>query len=50
MIRTLHGVGHWFAQKYRAAAAERGHFVVALQLRKQGVPLDVALAILFGRG
>ena len=49
MIRTLHGIGFWFVHKYRTAATERGHFAVATQLRKQGVPLDVALVILFGR-
>lgn len=36
----------WFLQKYRARQAEAGTEAVARQLRKQGVPLPVALAIL----
>lgn len=45
-ISTLHGLGYWLVQKYRTAARERGYFAVAAQLRKQGVPLDVARFIL----
>lgn len=39
-------VGAYFIDKYRKGAAERGYGVVAAQLRKQGVPLNMALRIL----
>ena len=47
-MNTFSGIGFWFVQKYRAAAAERGHRAVAAQLRKQGIPFEVALLILLG--
>lgn len=47
-MNTLHGLGYWLVQKYRTAARERGYFAVAAQLRKQGVPLEVARLILLG--
>jgi hypothetical protein len=39
----------WFINHYRRRASIAGVFVVARQLKKQGVPLAVALAILCGR-
>ncbi len=42
-------VGLWFARKYRTRMQDSGAGAVARQLRKQGVPLDVALLLLFGR-
>jgi hypothetical protein len=45
-FRTIDAVGGYFIQKYRDGAAERGHAAVAAQLKKQGVPLDMALRIL----
>ena len=47
---TLHSIGRWFALKYQAQAHERGYQHAARNLRKQGVPIDVARAILFGDG
>lgn len=47
-MNTFSGIGYWFVRKYRSAAQERGHFAVASQLRKQGVPLEVARLILLG--
>lgn len=48
-MNTFSGVGHWFVLKYRLAAKRRGYFAVATQLRKQGVPIEVALLVLLGR-
>ncbi len=42
-------IGDWFAKHYRQRAAESGTQTAARQMRKQGVPLSVALAILVGR-
>lgn len=42
-------VGEWFFAKYRRQAAETGVARVAKNLRKQGVPIEVALAILVYR-
>ena len=39
----------WFAQKSRDQAASSGVYQAARNLRKQGVPLAYALAILAGR-
>ncbi len=39
----------WIITKYRRRAADSGFYVVARQLRKQGVPLTVARLILFGK-
>jgi hypothetical protein len=41
-------VGQWVIDKYRAAAKERGYQAVARQLRKQGVPIEIAKLILLG--
>lgn len=42
-------IGHYFADKYTAAAQARGYRAAAAQLRKQGVPLEVAYRIFFGK-
>lgn len=47
MLATL--IGQYVIQRYRARAKTSGHFTVAQQLRKQGYPLEMALAILCGR-
>lgn len=39
-------VGQWFVSHYRTRALESGAFQVAKNLRKQGVPISVALQIL----
>lgn len=39
----------WFREKYREQAAVSGVYVAARNLRKQGVPLEYAVAILAGR-
>lgn len=42
----LYSVGQWFVDNYRRRARESGVQVAARQMRKQGIPLDVALAVL----
>jgi hypothetical protein len=49
MNRDLVLALRWLVTKYRSRAAESGHYVVARQLRKQGVPLVVARILLFGK-
>ena len=39
-------VGYFVVSKYRARARKAGYFAVALQLRKQGIPLEIARLIL----
>ena len=39
-------LGWWLCLHYRQAVARRGYQRVAAQLRKQGVPLSVTLAVL----
>lgn len=39
----------WFKKKYRLRAEESGYFKTATAMRKQGIPLDITRAILFGR-
>jgi len=39
-------IGDWYALRYRARRRAVGTRAVAMQLRKQGVPLRVALAVL----
>ena len=41
--------GRWVCAHYRARAAESGTQSAARQLRKQGYPLEIALAVLTGR-
>ena len=41
--------GWWFTLKYHAQAAEVGVQQAARNMRKQGVPIEVALAVLAGR-
>jgi hypothetical protein len=45
-------LGQWLSRKWRTRLADTGgnFYTVATQLRKQGVPLEVALALLCGRG
>lgn len=38
--------GQWFITHYRTRQRDSGTLAVARQLRKQGVPLEVALEIL----
>lgn len=42
-------IGRHVVQKYRQRAKEAGYRQTALNLRKQGYPLDVTLRILLGR-
>lgn len=39
-------VGSWFIAKYREQAKNIGYAKTALNLKKQGVPFDIAKAIL----
>jgi hypothetical protein len=41
--------GGWLIRKARAQAQAKGTFTAAANLRKQGVPMDLALAILLGK-
>lgn len=41
--------GHWLVTKYRALAATVGVQQAARNMRKQGVPIEVALVVLTGR-
>jgi len=45
--RELAGV--WLTNSYREKAAERGVYAVAKQMRKQGIPCDIAVSILATR-
>lgn len=40
----------WFREKYREQAEISGVYVAARNLRKQGVPVEYAVAILASRG
>lgn len=40
-------IGLWVRCKYRRLAEEVGYYQAAKNLRKQGVPLEIALAIFF---
>lgn len=42
-------IAEFFVVKYCMQAAVSGHYQAAKNLRKQGVPLEVAMLILFGR-
>jgi hypothetical protein len=46
MLVTALDIGHWLIDKARHQAAERGTFIAAQNLRKQGVPVEMAVAIL----
>jgi hypothetical protein len=41
--------GRWFLHKYRYAAVEKGVQAAARNMRKQGVPISIALFVLAGR-
>jgi hypothetical protein len=45
-----HTLGVWFVARWRARLADAGPFVTAKQMRKQGVPLEVARLVLLGKG
>lgn len=50
--RDLHisaRAGGWLMRKAREQAQAKGTFTAAANLRKQGVPLDLALALLLGK-
>lgn len=41
-------IGAYFHTKWRIRAKEVGHFTAAKNMRKQGIPLEMALLVLFG--
>lgn len=47
---TFQTVGRWMAQKWQARLRDSGgdYFTVAAQMRKQGVPVELALLLLCG--
>lgn len=49
MLYTAIAAGLWLARKAAQQAKEQGVQRAALNLRKQGVPLELALMILVGR-
>jgi hypothetical protein len=50
MNRVTTLIGRYFLAKYRQRAAQSGVQAAALQLRKQGVDVRVAVALLATRG
>jgi hypothetical protein len=40
-------IGQYFTAKWRDRLAESGHQVVTAQMRKQGIPPEVAVAVLY---
>lgn len=42
-------IGEWVEKKYRTQAASRGTQHAALNMKKQGVPIELALAVLARR-
>lgn len=48
-LASLNAAGLWLARKARRNAEEAGVQQAARNLRKQGVPIELALAILCGR-
>lgn len=47
-LATYISAGRWLVRKARQQAAEVGYQQAARNLRKQGVPLNIALVILLG--
>lgn len=45
-------LAEWFLGKWRLRLqdSEHAYFAVATQMRKQGIPLNITLAVLLGRG
>lgn len=43
---TVLAAGVWLVRKARAQAAQSGTYAAARNLKKQGIPLELALAIL----
>lgn len=41
-------IAQYFTNKWRQRATGTGHFMAAKQMRKQGIPIEMALLILFG--
>ena len=42
-------IGRWFVSKWRSRLREATTFTVALQMKKQGIPIELALLALVGR-
>lgn len=49
LIAVAIAAGTWLARKARQQAKEQGVQRAAMNLRKQGVPLELALLILVGK-
>lgn len=51
MADDLKTLGRWLVAKWRGrlADSEGDYFAVATQMRKQGIPLDLALLLLCGK-
>jgi hypothetical protein len=50
--RSLSSIASWFVGKWRQRLEDSDHSyaTVATQMRKQGIPLAIALLVLVGRG
>lgn len=48
-IESVYIIAGYYKCKYRTQAAVSGHYQAAKNLRKQGVPLEVAMLILFDK-
>ena len=48
-IPSAEVIGNWFISKYRLQAAKTGVQSTARAMRKQGIPIEVALAVLCGQ-
>jgi len=48
-LSTELAIAEFFVVKYCMQAAVSGHYQAAKKLRKQGLPLEVAMMILFGK-
>jgi hypothetical protein len=49
---TRLALADWLCSKWRQRLTDSGsaYFSVATQMRKQGMPIEIALALLLGRG
>jgi hypothetical protein len=48
-MNILQTIGSYFVNKYQIRQMESGTQIAAKQMRKQGIPLHIALAILANR-
>ena len=44
--KRIDTIGYWIRLKYRMRVQDAGYYIVARQLRKQGIPIEIARLIL----